>query len=324
MQKVIIDCDPGIDDVLALEYALRSPELDVVAITVVAGNVPVDLGVENTFKVLERCNRLDVPVYAGADKPLKKPFVSAQDTHGEDGLGESGIVRTSAVTPQDQVAYQFLRQYFATSQDTGIIALGPLTNIALALEKDNTWSQNIQRFVTMGGTYKSHGNCSPVAEFNYWCDPDAAAIVYQKLAVKIEMVGLDVTRKIVLTPNILEYTKRINPESFAYLQKITRFYFDFHWQYEHILGCVINDPLAVAYYIDPTLCLGFDSYVAVETCGLSLGQTLVDRYDFWQKEPNAKILDTVDSRKFFEMFLTVILNAPEALIASDLKNLRLG
>lgn len=324
MQKVIIDCDPGIDDVLALEYALRSPELEVVAITVVAGNVPVHLGVDNTFKVLERCNRLDVPVYVGASQPLKKPFVSAQDTHGEDGLGESGIARRSTVSPQSQTASEFLQEYFAADKDTGVIALGPLTNIALALTKDNRWGQNITRFVTMGGTYKSHGNCSPVAEFNYWCDPDAAALVYQTLPCQIEMVGLDVTRKIVFTPNILEYTKRMNPECFAYLQKITRFYFDFHWQYEHILGCVINDPLAVAYYIDPGLCQGFESYVAVETEGISIGQTLVDRYDFWQKKANAKILDTVDSRKFFELFLTVILNAPEATIASDLQNLRLG
>lgn len=324
MQKVIIDCDPGIDDVLALELALRSPELEVVAITVVAGNVPVDLGVDNTFKVLERCNRLDVPVYAGASQPLEKPFVSAQDTHGMDGLGETGIARSTTTAPQVQSAADFLRDYFATETDTGIIALGPLTNIAQALNEDPAWSQNIQRFVTMGGTYKSHGNCSPVAEFNYWCDPHAAARVFQKLAVKIEMVGLDVTREIVLTPDILEYTKRINRDSFDYLQKITRFYFDFHWQYEHLLGCVINDPLAVAYYINPALCLGFDSYVAVETQGLSIGQTLVDRYDFWQKEANAKILDTVNSRKFFEMFLTVILNAPEETISSDLQQLGLG
>lgn len=324
MQKVIIDCDPGIDDALALEYALRSPDLEVVAITVVAGNVPVDLGVENTFKILERCDCLAVPVYVGASTPLKKNFVSAQDTHGADGLGESGIVRTSQVTPQTQSAPAFLREYFATAKDTGILALGPLTNIALALAEDTTWSENVARFVTMGGTYKSHGNCSPVAEFNYWCDPDAASLVFQKLSCQIEMVGLDVTREIVLTPDLLEYTKRMSPDSFAYLQKITRFYFDFHWQYEHILGCVINDPLAVAYYINPSLCQGFESYVAVETMGISIGQTLVDRYNFWQKTANTKVLDTVDSQKFFEMFLTVILNAPVATIAADLQLLGLG
>lgn len=104
----------------------------------------------------------------------------------------------------------------------------------------------------MGGTYKSHGNCSPVAEFNYWSDPDAALLVFDQLDQKIEMVGLDVTREIVFTPTLLAYCQRVNPEVGDYLKAITQFYFDFHWQYEHIIGCVINDPLAVAYFIDPT------------------------------------------------------------------------
>lgn len=324
MQKVIIDCDPGIDDVLALEYAIRSRELDVVAITIVAGNVPVELGAENAFKVLERCNRLDIPVYLGASQPLEKTFVSAQDTHGEDGLGESAIMRTSTTAPQPISACQFLLDYFSTDQSTGLIALGPLTNIAEALVQQTNWSVHLQRFVTMGGTYKSHGNCSPVAEFNYWCDPHAAAIVFDQLACKIEMVGLDVTRQIVLTPDLLSYTSHINPEVFTYLEKITRFYFAFHWQYEHLLGCVINDPLAVVYYSYPDICQGFESFVAVETQGMSVGQTLVDRFDFWHHTANTKILDHVNSRTFFEKFLAVLLDAPEALIASDLNLLRLG
>ncbi|GCF92284.1 purine nucleosidase [Enterococcus florum] len=324
MQKVIIDCDPGIDDVLALEYALRSEELEVLAVTVVAGNVPVDLGVENVFKVLERCQRLDVPVYTGAAQPLHKTFVSAQDTHGMDGLGESNIPRTSMIKVQPTSASDFLADFFSEKQDVGIIALGPLTNIAMALGKNPCLGKHLTRFVTMGGTYKSHGNCSPVAEFNYWCDPEASAIVYQDLGCLIEMVGLDVTRQIVLTPNLLNYCSRINPHVHQYMERITQFYFDFHWKYEHLLGCVINDPLAVAYYIDQSLCQGFDSYTAIETNGISLGQTLVDRYDFWQKEVNSRILVSVDTRRFFTQFLTVLLDAPEALIASDLNQLQLG
>ena len=104
----------------------------------------------------------------------------------------------------------------------------------------------------MGGSFKSHGNCSPVAEYNYWCDPDGASLVYETLhqnGQKIHMVGLDVTRKIVLTPNLLEYMCRLNKETGEFVKKITKFYFDFHWEWEHIIGCVINDPLAVAYFI---------------------------------------------------------------------------
>lgn len=321
-RKVIIDCDPGIDDTLALMLAVQAPELDIVGITVVCGNVPVELGVENTVRCLERCERLDIPVYQGAASPLKRTFVSAQDTHGMDGLGETYFSRTSEKTVETQDAATFLAETFAKPTDISIIALGPLTNIAQALQKNPQLGEHLQRFVSMGGTYKSHGNCSPVAEYNYWCDPDAAACVYEQLSCMIEMIGLDVTREIVFTPTLIEYCKRINPEIGQYLQAITRFYVDFHWQQEHILGCVINDPLAVAYFIDPTICTGFKSFTAVETTSISMGQTLVDRYDFWQKPANSKILTKVDTYSFFGKFLAVILHAQEELIQTDLKNLR--
>ncbi|WP_207871516.1 purine nucleosidase [Enterococcus sp. DIV2402] len=320
-QKVIIDCDPGIDDMLALMLAVQAPELEVVGITVVCGNVPVELGVENTFRCLERCHRLDIPVYQGATTPLTREFISAQDTHGMDGLGETYFPRTSEKTIEVQDAATYLATTFAQPTAISVIALGPLTNIAQALQKNPQLGEHMQRFVSMGGTYKSHGNCSPVAEYNYWCDPDAAAYVFQHLNQTIEMVGLDVTREIVLTPTLIEYCRRMNPEIGQFIQAITRFYVDFHWQQEHILGCVINDPLAVAYFIDPTICTGFESFTAVETTSISMGQTLVDRYDFWQKPANSKILTEVDTYSFFGKFLTVILHAQEELIQTDLKNL---
>ncbi len=144
----------------------------------------------------------------------------------------------------------FLADYFKEKTNTSVIALGPLTNIAFALKVNPNIGKHMDRFVSMGGTYKSHGNCSPVAEYNYWCDPEAASYVFENLKQTIEMVGLDVTREIVLTPTILEYCCQMNPEEGEYLKAITRFYFDFHWKQERILGCVINDPLAVAYFIE--------------------------------------------------------------------------
>ena len=323
-RKVIIDCDPGIDDSLALLYALQHPDLEVVALTIVAGNVPVELGLENAFKILERLNRLDIPVYVGADKPLVRDFVSAQDTHGMDGLGESGITRSSSTQSQPQAAYDFLANYFQKNNDTSIIALGPLTNIALALRKNPNLGQHLDRFVSMGGSYKSHGNCSPVAEYNYWCDPHATQETYEKLGKKIEMVGLDVTRKIVLTPNLLEYMRFINPEVADFVGKITRFYWDFHWEYEHIIGCVINDPLAVAHFLHEDLCQGFDSFVDLATEGIAMGQTLVDAYHFYGKQANAKVLTQVNTHLFFQDFLSVILNTSKKIICQDLETLNLG
>ncbi|WP_148888170.1 nucleoside hydrolase [Streptococcus cristatus] len=323
-RKVIIDCDPGIDDSLALLYALQHPDLEVVALTIVAGNVPVELGLENAFKILERLNRLDIPVYVGADKPLVRDFVSAQDTHGMDGLGESGITRSSSTQSQPQAAYDFLANYFQKNNDTSIIALGPLTNIALALRKNPNLGQHLNRFVSMGGSYKSHGNCSPVAEYNYWCDPHAAQETYGGLGKKIEMVGLDVTRKIVLTPNLLEYMRFINPDVADFIGKITRFYWDFHWEYEHIIGCVINDPLAVAHFLYENLCQGFDSFVDITTEGIAMGQTLVDAYHFYGKQANAKVLTQVNTHLFFQDFLSVILNSSKEIICQDLETLNLG
>lgn len=301
-RKIIIDCDPGIDDTLALMLALSSPELDVIGITVVCGNVPVSLGVENALKVLRFMNRLDIPVYYGAEVPLRREYISAQDTHGMDGLGETDYSRVEDKDGR-QSAADYIVETLRNEKNVSIIAIGPMTNIAKALQKDEAAFENLDEFVSMGGSYKSHGNCSPVAEYNYWCDPDAAKYVYEHLKQKIHMIGLDVTRKIVLTPNILEYMQILDAEKGEFIRNITRFYYKFHWEHEHVIGCVINDPLAVAYFVNRELCSGFDSYTTVETEGLSIGQTLVDAMDFWQKKPNSRVLTEVDSVGFMEMFL---------------------
>ena len=204
-----------------------------------------------------------------------------------------------------------------------MIALGPMTNLARLIQKAPAAFDQIEELVSMGGSFKSHGNCSPVAEYNYWCDPDAAALVYDTLhqnGKMIHMIGLDVTRKIVLTPTLLEYICRLNKETGEFIRKITKFYFDFHWEWEHIIGCVINDPLAVAYFLNPDICQGFDSYVQIETEGISLGQSVVDSMDFYRKTPNTKVLTEVDVYAFFQLFLSRILGLkPEKLdILQDL------
>ena len=177
--------------------------------------------------------------------------------------------------------------------------------------------------MTMGGSYKSHGNCSPVAEYNYWCDPDAAKVVYEAFEShpalrqkQIQMIGLDVTREIVLTPNLVTYMTCLSQEIGNFIRNITRFYFDFHWKQEGVIGCVINDPLAVAYCIDHSLCKGFSAYTTVETAGISLGQTVVDTYDFWKKEKNSHILTETDPYRFMTFFITHVFGAD----ASDVRH----
>ena len=320
-RKVIIDCDPGIDDSLAIMLALKSPEIEVIGITIVCGNSPVEMGFGNAKKILKQMNRLDVPVYIGESTPLRRDCVNALDTHGEDGLGESFLPEVTGYQQQIS-AVDFLADVLK-KEKVSIIELAPMTNLARLIQKDKEAFSCIEEIVSMGGSFKSHGNCSPVAEYNYWCDPDGASLVYETLhqnGQKIHMVGLDVTRKIVLTPDLLEYMCRLNKETGEFVKKITKFYFDFHWEWEHIIGCVINDPLAVAYFINPELCSGFDSYVQIETEGISLGQSVVDSMNFYRKTSNARVLTEVDVYGFFQMFLSRILDQkPEELdILQDL------
>ncbi len=313
-RKVIIDCDPGIDDSLAIMLALASPELEVVGLTIVAGNSPVEMGRQNARKVLNFLNRLDVPVCVGADRPIKRDYVNALDTHGEDGLGESFLPDV----PEDpnevrETAVDFLARNLRAG-DCSVIALGPMTNLAYLAQQAPDAFDAMEDLISMGGSFRSHGNCSPVAEYNYWEDPDSARIVYDEMAKrgkKVRMVGLDVTRKIVLTPTIRDFMERMNPEVGAFVRKITKFYFDFHWEWEHIIGCVINDPLAVAIFLNPDLAEGFESFTDVETQGISMGQTVVDSMGFYRKEANSLIYTDVDVNAFWTMFLSRLLGCGE-------------
>ena len=313
-RKVIIDCDPGIDDSLAILLAINSPELEVLGFTITSGNVPAKLGAKNALKALQMCQRLDIPVYIGEELPLERELVTAQDTHGEDGVGENFYEDVDAKIFYGGV--DFIIDTLKNNKDVSIIALGPLTNIAKALMKDKKAFDNLDEFVSMGGAFRIHGNCSPVAEFNYWVDPHGADYVYKNLPKKIHMVGLDVTRKIVLTPNIIEFINRLDKDMAKYITEITRFYIDFHWEQEGIIGCVINDPLAVAYFIDRSLLRGFDSYVEVVHDGVAVGQSIVDSFNFYKNEPNSHVLTEVDEKAFMKMFLKRIFKEHESSIES--------
>lgn len=330
-KKIIVDCDPGIDDALALMLLLSSPEVEILGITVVCGNVPAALGAKNALKVLGWMNRLDIPVFLGEETPLVRSYVDAMDTHGSDGLGESFYPEITSVTPNKD-AVRFLSDTLTAaanaSEKISILTLGPMTNIArLCLEFPQCLS-GLDELISMGGNYRSHGNCSPVAEYNYWCDPHAAAAVYDAFASftelsgkKIHMIGLDVTRKIVLTPDLLEYMCRLNPETGGRIRKITRFYLDFHWEQEGIIGCVINDPLAAAYLIDHSLCTGFDAHTKIETEGICLGQSVVDACDFWKAPVNCHILNETSPVRFMEMFFERVLGVSRSTVSPMLRRM---
>ncbi|SQC07746.1 nucleoside hydrolase, IUNH family [Clostridium perfringens] len=322
-RKVIIDCDPGIDDALAIILALKSKEIEVVGITTVSGNVESVQGAKNALKALKLLGRLDIPVYLGESKPVKRELVTAQDTHGEDGLGETFLEEVSSEYIREN-GVDFILNTLKNQENVSIIDLGPLTNLYRAIEKDSETFHRVKEIVSMGGAYKSHGNCSPVAEFNYWVDPHGAREFLKKFNGEFTMVGLDVTRKIVLTPNLREMIHQFNDEIGDFIYDITRFYVDFHWEQERTLGCVINDPLAVEFFINRDICEGFKAYVDIACEDISMGQSVVDVADFYKRRKNVFVLDKVNSKEFMVSFLNKIFPSHKEDIENILNNPKYG
>lgn len=302
MEKIIMDVDPGIDDSLAILLALHSPELRIEGITVVSGNVEVEQATMNALKAVEMAEK-KVRVYKGMALPLVRPYHDATDTHGADGVGENYFPQPS-ITPEREHAVDFiLRTINEHPNEITILALGPLTNIAKAIQTDPKTMSQVKRIVLMGGSATYHGNCSPVAEYNFWVDPHAAKIVFAS-GIEVTMVGLDVTHRIVFTPHLREVVHQLRTPLAQYIVDITQFYVDFHWQQEKTIGCVINDPLATAILVKPDLVKTKPAFVDIETAGVAIGQSVADFYGRRnQGKWNTHVCVDVNPKAFFEFFL---------------------
>src|ERR1017187_3636386 len=271
--RVIIDTDPGVDDALALLLAMRSPELKIEAITPVAGNVPLDLTLPNALRMVEIAGRTDIPVAAGARTPLVRRLVTAAYAHGENGLGGAVFPEPTTkpvATPAAEMIREIVRRY---PGEVTLITIGPLTNVATALNSDPELAGLVRGLVMMGGSL-SGGNITPAAEFNVYVDPEAARIVFQS-GIPVTMVGLDVTRKTSLTDEhvrVLEAAQ--NPVSQA-AATIARNTLNRNHERGFLAGPNMHDSLAVAGFIDPSILQFQDYYVDVETAGeLTAGETL--------------------------------------------------
>jgi inosine-uridine nucleoside N-ribohydrolase len=271
--RVIIDTDTGVDDALALLFAMRSTELKIEAITAVAGNVPLELTLPNALRMVEIAGRTDIPVAAGAKVPLVRRLVTAAYAHGENGLG-GAIFPEPKIKPVAEPAAEFIRQIVRKYPgEVTLIPVGPLTNIATALNLDSRLASMVRGIVLMGGSL-SGGNITPAAEFNIYVDPEAARIVFQS-GIPVTMVGLDVTRMTSLTEDhvrVLEAAQ--NPVSQA-AAKIARNAINHNRERGFLVGPNMHDSLAVAGFIDPSLLKLKEYYVDVETSGeLTAGETL--------------------------------------------------
>ena len=271
--RVIIDTDPGVDDALALLLAMRSPELKIEAITAVAGNVPLDLTLPNALRIVEIAGRADIPVAAGVKAPLVRRLVTAAYAHGENGLG-GAVFAEPKTKPAAQSAAALISEIVRKFPgEVTLLTIGPLTNIATALNADPQLAGMVRRLVMMGGSL-SGGNITPAAEFNVYVDPEAARIVFQS-GIPITMVGLDVTRKTSLTE---EHLRQLQAGQNAVSQAaatIARNAIEHNRERGFVVGPNMHDSLAVAGFLDASLLQWKEYYVDVETAGeLTAGETL--------------------------------------------------
>ena len=271
--RVILDTDPGVDDAFALLLAMHSPELKIEGITPVAGNVPLELTLPNALRMVEIAERKDIPVAAGAKSPLLRRLVTAAYAHGENGLG-GAVFPEPAIKPVAQPAADLIRSIVRKyPKEVTLITIGPLTNVAAALNSDSDLASLVKGIVMMGGSL-SGGNITPAAEFNIYVDPEAAKIVFQS-GIPITMVGLDVTRHTSLTDEHVRVLEAAQTPVSQAAAKIARHAMDHNREQGFLVGPNMHDSLAVAAFLDPSILKWQEYYVDIETAGeLTAGQTL--------------------------------------------------
>jgi purine nucleosidase len=287
---IIIDTDPGIDDALAIALAVRSPELNLLAVTTTYGNGPVVTTTRNARHLLRRLGAGGVPVYPGAQRPLVREPAFATETHGDQGLGYADVPDTEPVAGAVVAPGALLKLLADAAEPVTVVALGPLTNLALALALDRErCSRCIREIAWMGGSAGAPGNTTPVSEFNAWCDPEAARAVMDS-SIPVRMVGLDATRCVFMGADLVERLAGHADPEVRWWAGMWRFYVEFHRRSERLEGCILNDPLAVGLLIRPELGRWAEMYVEVDTgWALTRGQTLCDRFGFAGRPANAAV-----------------------------------
>ncbi|MBD2077987.1 nucleoside hydrolase [Phormidium sp. FACHB-592] len=305
-KPIIIDCDPGADDAIALFLALAFPEkLDVLGITTVAGNVPLHLTQKNARCLCELAGRADLPVYAGCPRPLLRPLITAEDVHGRTGL--DGIHLPEPTMPlQEQHAVDFLIDTVMRSTGNITLAtLGPLTNLAVAIVKQPAICQRLQEVVMMGGA-ATQGNITPSAEFNVYVDPHAAQVVVTA-GIPLTIVSLDVTNQAIATPERLSTIEAINSPISAAAIGLLNHYGAYDMQRYGFPGPPLHDPCVIAYLLQPDLFTSRRAYVAIETTSeLTMGRTVIDQWHVTNQPANATVIESIEAEGFYQLLTQAI------------------
>jgi inosine-uridine nucleoside N-ribohydrolase len=295
---IVIDCDPGYDDAIAILLALASPEVELRAVTTVAGNQTLEKTTRNALKVLELAGRSDIPLAAGADAPLRRQLRTAADVHGETGLDGSNLPEPTK-RPVDVHAAELLAD--AIEPGVVLVPTGPLTNVALLLERHPDVRDRLDRIVWMGGAI-ALGNVTPAAEFNAFVDPEAAAAVFTS-GIPITMIGLDVTHKALF---MTEHAERLRNTGTVgrTVAELADFFLRVHRQRFGFAGAPMHDAMAVAHVIDPTLVATLECNVAIETQSRYCdGRTVADRWQVLDAPRNVHVSIEVEAERFLELLV---------------------
>ena len=308
-QEVILDMDPGVDDALAIILAMRSPELNVLGLTTVSGNVPVELGTQNALKLLELVGRPDVPVFEGASRPIEGEPAYAYHVHGESGLGDAELPPPSVASRGDAVTY-LLDSIAERGEQLTVIATGPLTNLAYVEERQPGILKKVKEIVVMGGAVREAGNTTPTSEFNFHVDPLAARSVVISGA-RIRLVPLDATRRVLLSGETLSSQAARHPSEVArFCEEACRPALSRGDTQQGPPGIHLHDPLAVGVVIDPDICAREERLsIDIEPRGeLTAGQVVVDFRTHAGSSPvsSSEVICVIrpDSRRFMELFLS--------------------
>ncbi|MCQ9351594.1 nucleoside hydrolase [Corynebacterium sp. 153RC1] len=304
--KIILDLDTGIDDALALAYALGSPELELIGVTATYGNVLVETGVRNDLALLELFGASDVPVFAGEPHALAKDNFEVLEIsefiHGRNGIGEVEVPDAQRAV-EAQSAVDFLIESVRTYGDELIIVpTGAMTNIAAAMQRSPEFAQHA-RIVFMGGALTVPGNVSPWAEANINQDPEAADFMVRNGA-DVTMIGLDVTLQTLLTTAETQQWRALGTKAGEFLADATDYYIRaYETTAPHLGGCGLHDPLAVGVAVDPTLVRLLPMHLKVDTEGATRGRTIGNEEKIGAPNPNARVAVAVDTQRFLTEFM---------------------
>ncbi len=301
-RKIIIDTDPGQDDAVAILLALASPELDVLGLTAVAGNVPLRLTEKNAMKICELAGRPDIRVFSGAIRPLARTLVTAEEVHGQSGLNGPELPEPT-MTLQTQYAVDFIVETLMAEAPGSVTLcpLGPLTNVALALIREPRIAPRIREIVLMGGALFEGGNVTPTAEFNIYVDPQAADVVLHS-GVGIVMMPLDVTHKALTTAKRIAAFRALGNRVGVATAQMLEFFERFDEAKYGTDGGPLHDPCVIAYLLQPELFGGRHINVSVETASeLTMGMTVADWWGVTKREKNVTYMRDIDHDGFFAL-----------------------